>query len=124
MQNPTIYEKLHEAVLDYPHGLAIYYQGKKIRFKKFGKLIDRMSDILANRLNVKKGDVLLIAQPNIPEVLILFYAANKIGAICNFVHPFTPFNQIKSIINQTKTKFAFLFEQRVAKEVERYREIS
>ena len=124
MQNPTIYEKLHEAILDYPHGLAIYYQGKKIRFKRFGKLINRMADILVNRLGVKKGDVLLIAQPNIPEVLILFYAANKIGAICNFVHPFTPFNQIKSIINQTNTKYAFLFEQRVAKEVERYREIS
>ena len=67
---------------------------------------------------------MLIAQPNIPEVLLLFYAANKIGAICDFVHPFTPFNQIKAIINQTHAKYAFLFEQRVAKEVERYREIA
>ncbi len=124
MQYPSIYEKLNEAIIDYPRGLAIYYQGKKIRFTKFGKLIDRMADILVNRLDVKKGDVLLIAQPNIPEVLILFYAANKIGAICDFVHPFTPFNQIKSIINQTNAKYAFLFEQRVAKEVDRYREIA
>ena len=37
MQNPTIYEKLHEAILDYPRGLAIYYQGKKIRFKRISK---------------------------------------------------------------------------------------
>ena len=124
MQNPSIYEKMHESVLDFPRGLAVYYQGKKIRFKKFGKLVDRMADILVNRLNVKKGDVLLIAQPNIPQVLVLFYAANKIGAVCDFVHPFTPFNQIKSIINMTHAKYAFLFEQRVAKEVERYREIS
>ena len=54
----------------------------------------------------------------------MFYAANKIGAVCDFVHPFTPFNQIKSIINLTHAKYAFLFEQRVAKEVERYREIA
>ena len=124
MQNPSIYERLHEAVVDFPHGLAVYYQGTKIRFKRFGRLVNRTADILANRLNVKKGDVLLIAQPNIPEVLLLFYAANKIGAVCDFVHPFTPFNQIKSIINLTHAKYAFLFEQRVAKEVERYREIA
>lgn len=124
MENLSCYETLLEAVKDYPHGLAVYYQGKKLSYKKFDKLINRMSDILVNRLDIKKGDVLLIAQPNIPEVLILFYAANKIGAVCNFVHPFTPFNQIVSIIEQTNSKYAFLFEQRVAKEVERYREIA
>ena len=120
----TIYERFHESAIDFPHGLAIYYQGKKISFKKLDKLINRMSDILVNRLNVKRGDVLLIAQPNIPEVLVLFYAANKIGAICDFVHPFTPFNQIVSIMKHTNAKYAFLFEQRVAKEVERYRDIA
>ncbi len=124
MQNPSIFEKLQEAIKDFPHGLAVYYQGTKISYKRFGKLIDRMADVLANRLNIKEGDVILIAQPNIPEVLVLFYAANKIGAVCDFVHPFTPFNQIKSIIKQTKAKYAFLFEQRIAKEVDRYREMS
>ena len=124
MENLSCYEKLLEAVKDFPNGLAIYYQGKKITYRKFDKLINRMSDILVNRLNIQRGDVLLIAQPNIPEVLILFYAANKIGAVCDFVHPFTPFNQIKAIIKQTKAKYAFLFEQRVAKEVDRYREIA
>ena len=124
MQNPTVFEKLQQSIKEYPHGLAVYYQGKKISFKKFGKLIDRMSDILANRLGVKEDDVLLISQPNIPEVLILYYAANKIGAICDFVHPFMPFNQIKAIIKQTNAKYAFLFEQRIAKEVDRYRDIA
>ena len=124
MQKPTVYEKLLEAINDYPRGLAVYYQGKKIKYKRFGKLINKTADILANRLNIKKGDVILIAQPNIPEVLLLFYAANKIGAVCDFVHPFTPFNQIKAIIKQTNAKYAFLFEQRIAKEVDRYRDIS
>lgn len=124
MNNLSCYEKLKEAIKGFPHGLAIYYQGKKISYRKLDKLINRMADILVNRLNVQKGDVLLIAQPNIPEVLILFYAANKIGAVCDFVHPFTPFNQIKAIIKQTNAKYAFLFEQRIAKEVDRYREMS
>ena len=124
MQNLSIYEKLEEAIKDFPHGLAIYYQGKKISYRKLEKRINRTADILANRLNVKKGDVLLIAQPNIPEVLVLFYAANKIGAVCDLVHPFTPYNQIVSILHQTHAKYAFVFEQRVAKEVDKYRLIA
>ena len=124
MEYLTVYEQLYKATSGYPNGLAVYYQGKRISNRRLIKLVDRTADILVNRLGVKRGDVLLIAQPNIPEVLLLFYAANKIGAVCDFVHPFTPFNQIKSIIKQTGAKYAFLFEQRVAKEVERYREIA
>lgn len=124
LKNKTLYEAILESAKDFPKGTAIYYQGKKISFAKFIKRIDRMADILHNRLNIKRNDVILIAQPNIPDTLVLFYAANKIGAICNFVHPFTPFNQVRVIMKATKTKVAFLFEQRIAKEVERYRSIS
>ena len=123
MVENSMYLNLLEACKDYPHGLAIYYQGTKISFRKLNKLINRMSDILYNRLNIRQGDIVLVAQPNIPDVLILFYALNKIGAVTNFVHPYTPFNQILSIIKKTNSKYAFLFEQRVAKEVDKYRDL-
>ena len=119
-----MYEALKDSALDYPLGTAIYYQGKKISFGRLLKHTDRMADILYHVLGVRRNDVILIAQPNVPDVLILFYAANKIGAICNFVHPYTPFNQMRLIMQKTNTKVAFLFEQRVAKEVERYRQLS
>jgi long-chain acyl-CoA synthetase len=124
MENLTLYERIKLSAEKFPNVNAIYYQGRKITYRKFHKMILEKSRILANVLNVKKGDVVLIAQPNIPDTLALFYAVNKIGAIANMVHPFTPFNQIRNIMSQTKTKVAFLFEQRVAKEVERYRDIA
>ena len=124
LKNKTMYEAVMDAVNDFPRGTAIYYQGKKISYSRFAKRIDRMADILSNKLNVKKGDVILIAQPNLPDALVLFYAANRIGAISNFVHPFTPFNQIRVIMQKTNTKVAFLFEQRIAKEVDKYRKLS
>lgn len=124
LSKKTLYEALLDASKDFPNGKAVFYQGKSISFKSLIKRIDRMADILENRLGVKKGDTILIAQPNIPETLVLFYAANKIGAISNLVHPFIPFNQMRNIISRTNTKYAFLFEQRVAKEVEKYRDLS
>ena len=124
MENISMYEKFYEAVQDFPRGLAVYYQGTRISFAKLNKLIERTADIFANRLGIKPGDIVMVAQPNIPEVLIIFYALNKIGAITNFVHPFTPFNQIRSIMKKTHVKVAFMFEQRIAKEVDKYRELA
>ena len=118
----TMYQALKEAALDFPHGTAIYYQGRKISYRRFLREIDKTADKLQYGLGVKEGDVILLSQPNIPDVLILFYAINKLGAIANMVHPFTPYNQIAAIYKKTKSKYAFLFEQRVAKEVEAYRE--
>ena len=124
LKGKTMYQTILEASKSTPRALALYYQGKKISFSGFIKRIDRCADILSNTLGVKRNDVILIAQPNIPDVLVLFYACNKIGAIANLVHPFTPFNQVRDIIRKTNTKYAFMFEQRIAKEVEKYRDIA
>ena len=118
----TMYQALVESANKYPNDLALYYQGTKISFKSLVKRVDDMADILYNRLNIKEDDVVMISQPNIPETVVLFYAINKLGAIANFVHPYTPFNQVEEIIKKTNTKVAFLFEQRIAKEVDKYRE--
>ena len=118
-----MYQALVEAANKYPKDLALYYQGTKINFETLIKRIEETADVLTNKLGIKENDVVLISQPNIPETVVLFYAVNKIGAISNFVHPFTPFNQVKEIMEKTNTKVAFLFEQRIAKEVDRYREL-
>lgn len=123
LKRQTLYEAIRDSAKRYPNITALYYQGSKISYKKFLKMVDEKARILKNVLKIEKGDIILIAQPNIPDTLALFYAVNKIGAIANMVHPFTPYNQIRKIMNDTNTKYAFLFEQRIAKEVERYRDI-
>ena len=123
MTEYTMYQAFKNVAKQYPHDLALYYEGSKISFKALLKRIDQTADILYHSLGVRENDVVVIAQPNIPETIVLFYALNKIGATSNLIHPFTPFNQVKAIMDKTHTKVAFLFEQRIAKEVERYREL-
>jgi long-chain acyl-CoA synthetase len=124
MKDKSLYQNIEKSINEVPFDTALYYQGTKISFAKLGTLINKAADVLVNRFNIKPGDIVLLAQPNIPHVIILFYALNKIGAIVNLVHPFTPYNQIISIFKKTNTKVAFMFEQRIAKEVHKYRELS
>lgn len=120
----SMYEAIKLTAEKYPNNLAIYYQGKKIKYSAFIKRVDRMADILYHRLGIRQNDIVLVAQPNIPDTLVLTYALNKIGVVVNFVHPYTPYNQIHNIMIKTRTKAAFVFEQRVAKEVKSYRRIA
>ena len=123
MRDLSMYQALLVAAKKYPNDLAVYYQGTKISFKTLVKRIEETANILFYQLGIKENDVVIISQPNIPETIVLFYALNKIGAISNFVHPFTPFKKVKEIMEKTNTKVAFLFEQRIAKEVDQYREL-
>ena len=123
MTDLTMYQALKEAANKYPNDLALYYQGTKISFKSLIKRINETADILYHKLGIRENDVVVISQPNIPETVVLFYAVNKIGAVSNMIHPFTPYFQVKEIIEKTNAKVAFLFEQRIAKEVDKYREL-
>ena len=124
MTDLTMYEAFVKAAKENPNDLALYYQGTKISFKVLLSRINKMANTLHYHLGIKANDVVVISQPNIPETVVLFYALNKIGAISNFIHPYTPFNQVKEIMEKTNTKIAFLFEQRIAKEVDKYRDLA
>lgn len=123
-KNLSIYEGFLRVVKKDPNRNALYYKGRVFSYKKLNELIIKKVDVLTKKLGIKKGDVVLIALPNIPDVIVLTYALNYIGAIANMVHPFVPYNQLKKIIKETNSKYAFVFEQRVAKEFESFKEIA
>ena len=66
MENISMYEQIYESIKDFPHGLAVYYQGTKISFAKLNKYIERTADIFVNRLGIKPGDI------TYPKFLLFF----------------------------------------------------
>ena len=84
--NISLYKQVVNSSESYPDFLAYKYLGRKVTYKKFVKQIDKAA-IAFKKLNVKKGDIVTICLPNIPESLIAFYALNKLGAIANMLHP-------------------------------------
>ncbi len=88
---------------------AYKYFSRKVTY---GQLMDDIHACAAGllELGVKKGDFVTICLPNIPQCVIALYAVNRIGAVCNLVHPLSTKNEIEKAVKLTESNFAFTFE--------------
>ena len=102
--NITMYDQVRESSLKYGDLVAVEYLGKKIKYRKFIKLIDRACNSFY-KMGVRRGDIVTICLPNVPEALISLYALNKIGAIANMIHPLSSEDEIKDSIISTNSKY-------------------
>ena len=117
----TLYQAYKQASQDVKDETAIYYFHTKISFEKLLEKIDEMAAILQNQFLIKKGDTIIVSLPNIPQTIILFYAINKIGAVANMVHPNSPCEVMQKYYDDADCKLAFLFDQKVYKELVAYK---
>lgn len=107
--NISMYEHVRRSYLKYPDYTAVEYQGHKYTYKQFMNLIDKAS-ISFKELGIKKGDIVTICLPNVPEALISLYALNKLGAIANMLHPLSAEEEIKQSLISTKSVCMVYFE--------------
>ena len=105
----SVYEFLYSRNKDYPREIAINYLGREITYAELFKNIDTVTASLI-ALGVKKGDIVTVGLPSIPEAVYLVYALNRIGAVSNMIHPLAGEQELAFYLNEVKSKFAFLFD--------------
>lgn len=110
----SLYEMVRRCSIKNPGLIAYSYYGKDVTYSNYIKKIDEVACAYI-RLGVKKGDYVSIISPNTPEAIISFYALNKLGAICNMIHPLSSEEEIKFAINKTKSKYALVSDIAYAK---------
>lgn len=98
----NIYDYLEKHAANYLENYAIEYFGNKITYRGLLEKIDGCARSFKS-IGVRKGDVVSIISANIPEAIISFYALNKIGAVCNMLHPLLSENEIKDILKKYST---------------------
>lgn len=89
--------------------VIIAYFGRHILWKQFIEEIDAIASAFIKH-GVKKGDHVTIFTPNIPQGVIAIYAANRIGAVANMVHPLSTKPEIKYAVDLTESKIVFAVE--------------
>ncbi|MCI6561351.1 MAG: AMP-binding protein [Ruminococcus sp.] len=64
---------------------------------------------------IRKGDAVSICLPNIPQAVTALYAANKLGAAANMIHPLSAENEIVRYLQLSKSKMIIALDMNAGK---------
>jgi len=104
--NGSMYDIVYDASLKYPNYYALEFFDIKYTYKQLINKIDKVA-VALKKLNIVENECVTICMPNMPEAIFLIYAVNKIGAICNIVHPLSSEEDIKKAIDETNSTVLF-----------------
>ena len=99
----SMFAFMKETAQKYPDFTAIEFEGKKTTYKKLIEQIEETA-VSLKACGVGKGDYITIVSPNTPQALIGVYAANRIGAVANILHPLLSVNEIQKFIEDVDSK--------------------
>ena len=102
----SIYDMLMDAVGKYPDYLAMEYFDVTFTFRQIKDKIDSVAKSLKH-MGIVENECVTICMPNIPEAIFLVYAINKIGAICNVIHPLSDREEIARALSGAQSTTIF-----------------
>ncbi len=105
----SIYHYMKDSVGEDKDLIALNYFENRITYYDFFKSINVCARGL-REFGVKEGDIVTVCMPNMPEAIYVFYACNKIGAICDIIHPLSSNEELKIYLTESKTRFLFLVD--------------
>lgn len=118
--NISMYEQVKRSAAKYPNYTAYEYFRKKTNYKTFLSQIEKAAAAF-KVMGIKKGDIVTLCMPNVPEVLIALYGLNKLGAIANMLHPLSAEEEIKENLISTNSEYLVMidmFYQKIEKNIE------
>jgi long-chain acyl-CoA synthetase len=86
-----------------PNHVAIVYFDKEITYKELNTACDKFATALAD-LGVKKGDKVALFLPNIPQFVISYYGAIRIGAIETAISPLYKEREVEQQLNDSEAE--------------------
>jgi len=102
-------QMLRNTTTNYPESHAIYFEGFRMTYKELDQFVDQFATALS-KMGIKKGDVVLIDLPNVPQFIIAYYAIVRIGAIANPIIPLNRFTEIVHQVNDSKGKILIILD--------------
>lgn len=103
----SIYQFFYQNNKDRKTVPALDYFGKTITYGEFFEGILKAETGL-RRFGVKEGDIVSAIAVSTPEILYLFYAMNKLGAVSNWIDPRKGIEEVKRNITMTESKLCIV----------------
>ncbi len=101
--NVPLSELLRNTAKKHPDHVAIVFLGKKITYRELDVLTDKFATAL-HSMGVKKGDTVALFLPNIPQFIISYYGALKIGAVVTAISPLAKEREVEFQLNNSEAE--------------------
>lgn len=95
-----IYRFLRSAARRFPLKTAIIFEGNRLSYRRLNRESSRFANML-RALGVQKGEKVLILLPNLPQTVIAYYGALKMGAVVVFTTPLSEPGELARQINES-----------------------
>lgn len=103
-------EVLRKSAMESPDQVAVIYFGTRLTFKELDSLVDKFAEALQD-LGIRKGDRVGIYLPNIPQFVIAYYGALRIGGIVVALSPLYKETEIGHILKDSGAKVLVAWDQ-------------
>jgi long-chain acyl-CoA synthetase len=94
---------LRNTAKETPNHVAIVYFGKEMTYRQLDTVCDKFGTALSD-LGVKKGDKVALFLPNIPQFIITYYGAIRIGAIETAISPLYKEREVEHQLNDSEAE--------------------
>ncbi|MEN2974704.1 MAG: long-chain fatty acid--CoA ligase [Candidatus Caldarchaeales archaeon] len=98
-----LYSLLEKTAQEFPDRDAIIFLGKKISYRELNRLVNRFATALYG-MGIRKGDVVGLYLPNMPQFVIAYYGALKIGAIVTGINPLFVERELEFQLSDSEAK--------------------
>jgi len=103
-------EMLRGSASKTPKNPALYFQGTELSYGEMDALVDRFAEALQD-LGVRKGDRVALYLPNIPQFVIAYYGALRIGAVVVAVSPLYKERELAHILTDSGAKIIVAWDK-------------
>ena len=101
--NQPLYKFLEAAAERVPNRTATIFYGSRLSYQHLNQQVNQFANSL-HGLGIQPGDRVMIVLPNMPQMVIAYYAVLKLGAVVVLSNPEADALQILMQIEQTQVK--------------------
>jgi long-chain acyl-CoA synthetase len=105
----TVVQMLERAAQAHPHNACTIFKDSVITYQQMDELSDRLAGSFA-KLGINKGDRFGLLMNNLPQFILAYFAALKVGAVVVAINPLYKPQEIVSQINNAGVQVLLVME--------------
>jgi long-chain acyl-CoA synthetase len=105
----TLHAALEASAGEAPEAIALDFEGRRWTYGRLLADVERCAAGLA-ALGLARGDRITLAMPTMPQGVVAFFAALKLGAVPAMVHPLATPAEIEFGLRQSRSRFALALD--------------